>query len=70
MTTVPLKWFKSSYSSADGPDCIEVAISHPAIHVRDSKDLHRAPLTFGHRAWSDFVGVLGPSEGVGMPRRW
>ncbi|MFD7437616.1 DUF397 domain-containing protein [Streptomyces sp. NPDC059861] len=55
MTTAPLEWFKSSYSSADGPDCVEVAISHPAIHVRDSKDPRRTPLTFGPQAWSDFV---------------
>ncbi|MCZ9338622.1 DUF397 domain-containing protein, partial [Streptomyces sp. TRM76130] len=40
-----LKWFKSSYSSNDGPQCVEVAISPavpgPTVHVRDSKDTSR-----------------------------
>lgn len=33
-----LAWFKSSYSNDQGGACIEVAASHLAIHVRDSKD--------------------------------
>ncbi|MCZ4514613.1 DUF397 domain-containing protein [Streptomyces sp. ActVer] len=53
-----LDWFKSSYSSNEGPDCVEVAIAIPAatIHVRDSKDKQRSQLTFTGAAWSDFVG--------------
>lgn len=52
-----LEWFKSSYSSADGPDCIEVAIS-PAdstVHVRDTKDRQRAQLALSPAAWADFL---------------
>ncbi|MFF4081454.1 Scr1 family TA system antitoxin-like transcriptional regulator [Streptomyces sp. NPDC001777] len=30
-------WFKSSYSTNDGPECVEVALAPGTIHVRDSK---------------------------------
>ncbi|MFK0151436.1 DUF397 domain-containing protein [Streptomyces sp. NPDC090499] len=52
-----LKWFKSSYSSNEGPDCVEVAITPAAttVHVRDSKDKDRAGLTFADASWTDFV---------------
>ncbi|MET7869706.1 DUF397 domain-containing protein [Streptomyces cyaneofuscatus] len=50
-----LEWFKSSYSSNDGPSCVEVAAASSAVHVRDSKDLARSPLGFTSGAWADFV---------------
>ncbi|WP_053674043.1 DUF397 domain-containing protein [Streptomyces sp. NRRL B-1140] len=56
--TTELAWFKSSYSSNDGPDCVEVAISpahSPAIHIRDSKHKDGARLSFTNCAWSEFV---------------
>ncbi|MCZ4606607.1 DUF397 domain-containing protein [Streptomyces sp. Lzd4kr] len=55
--TSTLEWFKSSYSSNDGPECVEVAIS-PAdttVHVRDSKDKDGAQLTFTGSSWAEFV---------------
>ncbi|GAB2754383.1 DUF397 domain-containing protein [Streptomyces bullii] len=59
MTSTPLTWFKSSYSSADGPDCVEVAISPTtpatAVHVRDSKDRDGARLSFTGNSWGKFV---------------
>ncbi|MFE6333645.1 DUF397 domain-containing protein [Streptomyces sp. NPDC057798] len=59
MTPTPLTWFKSSFSSDDGPDCVEVAISPtaPTIHVRDSKDPDGVHLAFGDDAWSAFVNI-------------
>jgi len=55
-----LEWFKSSYSSNDGPECVEVAIAHATsatVHVRDSKDKHGGSrLAFTGSAWSEFVG--------------
>ncbi|GHH45330.1 hypothetical protein FHS35_002204 [Streptomyces umbrinus] len=54
-----LEWFKSSYSSNDGPECVEVAIAHATaatIHVRDSKDKQGSQLAFTHTAWTEFVG--------------
>ncbi|WP_328413511.1 DUF397 domain-containing protein [Streptomyces violaceus] len=57
--TAELNWFKSSYSSNDGPDCVEVAISpahHPAIRIRDSKNKDGARLAFTDDAWAQFLG--------------
>ncbi|WP_086562915.1 DUF397 domain-containing protein [Streptomyces africanus] len=56
--TTELDWFKSSYSSNDGPDCVEVAISpahRPTIHIRDSKNKDAARLAFTDGAWSEFL---------------
>ncbi|MFD7418459.1 DUF397 domain-containing protein [Streptomyces anulatus] len=50
-----LKWFKSSYSSNDGPSCVEVAAARTTVHVRDSKDLAGPQLGFTSAAWADFV---------------
>jgi hypothetical protein len=59
MTPTALEWFKSSYSSNDGPDCVEVAIA-PAttVHVRDSKDKQRAQLAFTGVSWAEFVSSV------------
>ncbi|MFJ1546943.1 DUF397 domain-containing protein [Streptomyces sp. NPDC088246] len=51
-----LTWFKSSYSTNDGPSCVEVAETASTIHVRDSKNLPGGPqLGFAPSAWEDFV---------------
>lgn len=55
MNTAELDWFKSSYSSAQGDDCVEVAVTEQAIHVRDSKDLTRPPFAVGREGWSRFI---------------
>ncbi|MEU8028737.1 DUF397 domain-containing protein [Streptomyces sp. NPDC049099] len=55
MTTSTLTWFKSSYSSADGPDCVEVAITPATIHIRDSKNKEGARLTFKDATWTEFL---------------
>lgn len=54
-----LTWFKSTYSSNDGPDCVEVARTPDTIHVRDSKDPHGPQLTFTAEAWASFVTHVG-----------
>ncbi|MFB6991480.1 DUF397 domain-containing protein [Streptomyces sp. NPDC056178] len=54
--TSGLTWFKSSYSTNDGPECVEVAETASTIHVRDSKTLPGGPqLGFAPSAWEDFV---------------
>ncbi|MGW2641127.1 DUF397 domain-containing protein [Streptomyces sp. NPDC001348] len=50
-----LEWFKSSYSTDDGPACVEVATAPGTIHVRDSKHKQGPQLTFGTRGWAAFV---------------
>lgn len=51
-----LAWFKSSYSGAEGGDCVEVAAATAAVHVRDSKDTAGPVLTVSRGAWAGFVG--------------
>jgi hypothetical protein len=55
MSTSELDWFKSSYSSAQGDDCVEVAVTEQAVHVRDSKDVSRPALAVGREGWRQFV---------------
>ncbi|MFD6987617.1 DUF397 domain-containing protein [Streptomyces sp. NPDC059943] len=50
-----IKWFKSSYSdSSSGNDCIEVATTSTAVHVRDSKT-PGPRLGLSPTAWARFV---------------
>ncbi|WP_374385603.1 DUF397 domain-containing protein [Streptomyces sp. D2-8] len=50
-----LEWFKSSYSTNDGPECVEVAFAPQSIHIRDSKRVQGPRLAFGARQWAAFV---------------
>ncbi|MEV7687112.1 DUF397 domain-containing protein [Streptomyces bungoensis] len=63
MNPTPLEWFKSSHSSADGPDCVEVAITPATIHIRDSKNRDGARLAVTPASWLDFVGAMRAAEG-------
>lgn len=56
MSNAELAWFKSSYSSGSGDDCVEVADGAGTVHVRDSKVCAGPELGFGASAWGDFVG--------------
>ncbi|WP_327342842.1 DUF397 domain-containing protein [Streptomyces europaeiscabiei] len=49
------RWFKSSYSTDDGPSCVEVANDPGTVHVRDSKNRQGPRLAFGPDQWSAFV---------------
>ncbi|MER6114900.1 DUF397 domain-containing protein [Streptomyces sp. NPDC001743] len=57
-----LAWLKSSYSGSGGDNCIEVAVRPHAVHVRDSKDTARRPLTVSAGAWSDFTAYASTVE--------
>lgn len=48
-------WFKSSYSGNEGGECLEVAATPGAVHVRDSKIPTRAQLAFRQEDWAAFV---------------
>ncbi|MFI7534134.1 DUF397 domain-containing protein [Streptosporangium sp. NPDC049376] len=55
--TQNLTWRKSSLSSADGGDCVEVASLPEGGHaVRDSKDPSGPALAFTPAQWRSFVG--------------
>ncbi|WP_329548259.1 DUF397 domain-containing protein [Streptomyces sp. NBC_01356] len=49
-------WAKSSYSSGEGGECVEVAACPGRVHVRDSKDTTRAAVAVEPTAWTEFVG--------------
>ncbi len=51
-------WRKSSYSGANGGNCVEVAAAVRAVAVRDSNDPQGPVLTFGSRAWERFAGQI------------
>ncbi|MEU9645062.1 DUF397 domain-containing protein [Streptomyces sp. NPDC048188] len=57
--SAPIQWQKSSYSGGgEGNDCVEVALDHPLISVRDSKTPARAVLTFPTSAFAAFLSAL------------
>jgi Domain of unknown function (DUF397) len=52
-------WRKSSYSSANGGNCVEAAADGPGVvAVRDSKDPDGPALAFTPADWSDFIASL------------
>ncbi|MFD5077319.1 DUF397 domain-containing protein [Streptomyces sp. NPDC058371] len=58
-----LQWFKSSYSTEQGGDCLEVAYSGPqsgkvtAVHLRDSKNPAGDHLRVSPEAWASFTAA-------------
>ncbi|MBP0457972.1 DUF397 domain-containing protein [Streptomyces montanisoli] len=48
-------WFKSSYSTGNGGECVEVAAVANAVLVRDSKQSGGPVLGLGRQAWAAFV---------------
>ncbi|CAL9570658.1 hypothetical protein SUDANB120_04840 [Streptomyces sp. enrichment culture] len=50
-----LQWVKSSHSSGEGGQCVEVAERLSSVHVRDSKDTSRPGLVVAGPAWTAFV---------------
>ncbi|WP_410810666.1 DUF397 domain-containing protein [Micromonospora sp. 067-2] len=50
------RWRKSTRSSSNGGNCVEVADNLPGVVlVRDTKDRDGGTLTFGPAAWASFV---------------
>jgi hypothetical protein len=50
-----LPWFKSGYSTAQGDNCVEVAVTEQAVHVRDSKDVERPHFAVDRDGWAQFL---------------
>ena len=48
-------WRKSSYSGANGGNCIEIAAVARTVAVRDSKDPEGPVLVFGPKDWRRFT---------------
>ena len=54
-TAQPVSWRKSSYSSSNGGDCVEIAITSHTITVRDSKNPTGTVLTVTLDGWRAFT---------------
>lgn len=53
------RWRKSTRSTPNGGNCVEVADNTPdRVLVRDSKDRAGPTLTFAPAAWSAFVATV------------
>ncbi|MEU0937797.1 DUF397 domain-containing protein [Embleya sp. NPDC005971] len=52
------RWRKSSHSSDNGGDCVEVADGFAAVPVRDSKAPALGHLTIAPAAWSALLATL------------
>ncbi|GHJ41126.1 DUF397 domain-containing protein [Streptomyces sp. TS71-3] len=50
-----LEWFKSSYSTDDGPACVEIAPAPATVHIRDSKNPDGPTLQFTPQQWGRFL---------------
>ncbi|MGW7282838.1 DUF397 domain-containing protein [Streptomyces sp. NPDC054844] len=51
-----LAWFKSSYSGAEGGQCVEVAADTGVVHIRDSKAMAGPVIRVSRETWAGFVG--------------
>ncbi|GAO08709.1 protein of unknown function [Streptomyces sp. 2112.2] len=51
-------WYKSSYSSGDTGNCIEIVNLSSQIGIRDSKDTSGPALVVSTAAWSSFVDLV------------
>ncbi|MFE0878602.1 DUF397 domain-containing protein [Streptomyces smyrnaeus] len=57
-----LEWVKSSYSSDDGPACVEVAATPGTVHVRDSKNTPGPQLAVTLTTWAAFVSYAATTN--------
>lgn len=58
------RWRKSTRSTPNGGNCVEVAENLPGrVLVRDSKDQSGPALSFAPAAWSAFVATLAGVAG-------
>ncbi|MGW5372824.1 DUF397 domain-containing protein [Streptomyces sp. NPDC004009] len=57
-----LRWVKSSYSdSSNSNECVEVATTLGAVHVRDSKNVRGPQLAVTRTTWADFLAYASES---------
>ena len=51
-------WRKSTYSDANGGQCVEAASGHGSVLVRDTTDRAGGTLTLSTEAWQTFTNTL------------
>jgi hypothetical protein len=62
-----LTWRRSSRSSGNGGNCVEVAALPDQVLVRDSKDPHGPTLTVPPADWRSFLADLLPAPLSALP---
>lgn len=53
-----MDWRTSTYSNANGGDCVEIGNAAVVVLVRDTKDRDSVTLTFSAGAWERFTDAL------------
>jgi hypothetical protein len=53
-----MDWRKSTYSGANGGNCVETASGSGAVLVRDTTDRDGVMLSIAADAWQGFLGTL------------
>jgi hypothetical protein len=62
-------WRKSSRSGSSGGQCVEVALAHEAVMVRDSKNADGPMLVLVPPTWSNFrAGIVAGRFDVRVAR--
>jgi Domain of unknown function (DUF397) len=51
-------WRKSSYSGANGGECVEAASTHAAVIVRDTQNRDGYALSVPATAWRAFISAI------------
>jgi uncharacterized protein DUF397 len=51
-------WRKSTYSDANGGQCVEAASGHGSVVVRDTTDRDGVTLAFPVQAWERLIASL------------
>lgn len=50
-----LEWHKSSYSDGTGGNCVEIAETSIAVHMRDTQNRELGLLAFPSGEWASFL---------------
>jgi hypothetical protein len=53
-----MDWRKSSYSGANGGNCVEVAGDARVVLVRDTTDRDGGTLAFTAGSWAEFIAAI------------
>lgn len=59
------RWRKSSYTTSNGGECVELAGLPGVVAVRDSKDPGGPALVFSRAEWRAFLGALKTTPEAG-----
>ncbi|MFI6059191.1 DUF397 domain-containing protein [Streptomyces sp. NPDC051286] len=57
-----MAWFKSSYSTGNGGECVQIAVAAMHVHIRDSKQVGGPMLTVRPEAWAGLLGFATGRE--------